>query len=153
MAKYIYKAFIILHLLSVISFCQGITNIDSPKMLTTKEYLEMRLDILSNSLSNGIIDYPDMGKFGFTIQLQFNDENKISFEVIANIDQNYDNKTKSDIICEAMNIVKVSLKDMLRKYFPELKLDLDKDLIGEWYTSNHQFPFAYWNDGKVKFNK
>lgn len=132
--------------------------LESSKNIQYKDYLQLRLDILSTRISNGSIYFMDMVSSKITNTIEINESEIISVEIYFDrMDKNRipDINIRKNIIEEQLTYFKVCLETMMRKYFAEYNYNSKNDLIIKSYYKSeglHPEVFHYNNDEIIWYN-
>ncbi len=123
-------------------------NLKETKQLSYKEYLNIKLMILSNSLTSGTYQ-TEQGPFEFPINIHIDDSCYINFEIYLNCNTK-DIASNLEIITDQIGVVEAGIMDIISEKILDISLDqLEKSLRGKVYTNlDSPGPIAIWRDGK-----
>ncbi len=121
--------------------------------VTTKDMLDLRLQLLAAQISSGSFKIYDLGRFGFPVSIKLDNDLKISFEIEGEIEQNMSQEIKNEIVSESMEYIVIAISEMIRVSFPMVEYDNAKDVIGYWYYKNGNIPRVKLENGKITWIK
>ncbi len=144
------------YLISIILIITGILRAQIPSTqmnrkidITTKEYVQMWLNVISVELSTGTLFYQDMGEIGCRVNLRINSDNKIEFELDDDYDTTLTESQNEQIIKNKIEFVSVALTDLFHNHFPMIKYIWNDDVEGYWYEKEGLIRIAKWKAGNI----
>ncbi len=152
MKKHLVIIYLLLSFLIVNSYAQfSKKSLSDTISITTKDMLDLRLQILAAQISSGSFKIHDLGHFGFPVSIRLDNELKISFEIEGEIKHNLSQEIKKEIVSESMEYIVIAISEMIRLSLPKIKFDKTKDVIGCWYFKNGNVPRVKLKDGKISW--
>ena len=120
--------------------------------ISYREYLQLRLDILSSQISNGSIYFIDLPSNTITNSININESGILDAVIYLDRvkdEQNLSKNTIKEIHIESLIYFKLCITTMMSKYFHEYKYNEKHDLIiNAFYKSEglHPSVFKYEKD-------
>lgn len=115
--------------------------------ITTRDYLELWLNIYSNLLTTGAFAPSDMGKVGCPVTLRIDAENRIHFDLYEDYDTAITRAQNAKFTKLSISIVIAAVEGMFASHFPQIRFNARKDFVGSWYSANGLVQQARWRSG------
>ncbi len=122
-------------------------NLKESKQLSYKDYLNLKLMVLSNSLTIGTYQ-TEQGPFEFPISIYIDDSCYVNFDIYLNCKLK-DTKANIEIINDQIGVVEAGIMDIISEKIKNISLDqLENSLRGKIYTVAGSPPIAILKNGK-----
>ncbi len=125
-----------------------INNLTKSLEMRKIDFLNIYLENLSARISSKSYYIGDMGYVEIPVAINLNDSLFIEFNLHGKINKNYSEAEIKSTIERYMNIVVISLSELMNNQFPDINFKMERDIVGYW-CPEHSFMYsAHWGNGK-----